>query len=217
MSALAAALLAVLAGWALRPRAPSRRSAPAERPSRRRRPPTALDLADYLGAVARELRAGGTVTAAFLTITPDHAGGVAFLPAWRRVVDGAALLDALRTDPPDRRRGRFDTDVAGHALACAATVGGSPAVAIDAAASVLREREAVAADARAHSAQARLSGRVLTIVPLAFASWSAATDARVRTTYTSSAAGVACVAGGLVLNLAGWWWMRRIVANGGGR
>ncbi|MFT3851615.1 MAG: hypothetical protein QM733_02560 [Ilumatobacteraceae bacterium] len=108
-------------------------------------------------------------------------------------------------------------DVAVHTLSCAAAVGGSAAVAIDAAASVLRERAAVAADAHAHSAQARLSGRVLTIVPVAFAAWSAATDERIRQTYTATSLGAACVVAGLSLNLLGWWWMRRIVVAGGGR
>ena len=89
-------------------------------------------------------------------------------------------------------------------------------MAIDAAASVLRERDAVAADARAHSAQARLSARVLTVVPLAFAAWSAATDERVRHTYLATSVGALCIAAGLALNTVGWWWMRRIVRAGGG-
>ncbi len=195
MSAVVAAAtaLVVLAGAWMRP-VPTRRRGAAHRVARRRlhrrrsaielgrrrthpwrrglrrlrRRDAAAPLADYLAAVATELRAGGTVTAAFLAITPDHPGAGALHGVCEQVVAGVPLGDALALAAPAaaRRRGQFDLDVAVHALSCAAAVGGSAAVAIDAAASVLRERAAVAADARAHSAQARLSARVLTIVPV---------------------------------------------------
>jgi tight adherence protein B len=174
-------------------------------------------LADYLGAIARELRGGGTVTAAFVAVTPHHPGGVALVPVCRRVIDGTPLVEALADPPPSGRRRpatvpeRADVDVAIHALGCAADLGGPAAVAVDAAASVLRERAATIADAQAHSAQGRLSARVLTIVPLAFAGWTVTTDQRARHVYTATTIGAACVVVGLALNGAGWWWMRRII------
>jgi Flp pilus assembly protein TadB len=76
---------------------------------------------------------------------------------------------------------------------------------------VLRERRAARAERRAHGAQARLSARVLTVVPICFAAWSAVASERTRDVYLSSAAGGLSAAIGLALNLAGWRWMRRII------
>jgi tight adherence protein B len=214
----AAAGVVLLIGLAVRPR-PARPSvaAPAVRrwSSRRGAARTAtLGLADFLTVIARELRGGATVTGAFVTVTGSHPSGASFRPARQRVIGGVPLVTAL---DESTARPSADVDVAVHVLSCAADIGGPAAVAIDAAAAVLRERAAVVADAAAHSAQARLSGRVLTVVPLAFAAWTVVTDARARNTYVASPIGAICVVAGLALNLAGWWWMRHIVeARGGG-
>lgn len=224
LPAIGAALLVALGGWRMRPQVVRLSGGRSARSSRRwrartRRRAGGARLADYLAAIAREVRGGGTVTAAFVAVTAVHPAGAPLRPAWARVVDGAPLTDALqRIESPRHGRAhhRADLDLVAHTLACAAEVGGAPAVALDAAASVLREREAVAADARAHSAQARLSARVLTVVPLAFAAWTATTDERARHTYLASSVGALCLATGVVLNGLGWWWMRRIVRTGGG-
>jgi len=219
LASAGAIALVLLAAARLRP-GPTRRSAGARQPAgaprvwRRRRRARAAPLADYLAAVARHLRAGGTVTAAFLAVTPDHPAAAPLLPAWQRVADGLPLVDALRDGRgATSRDAAAGLDVTTHVLACAASIGGSAAASIDAAAVVLRERDAVAADARSHSAQARLSGQVLTIVPLAFAAWSAATDERIRRAYVDTSIGALCIAVGLLLNLTGWWWIKRIVAG----
>ena len=223
-SVAAASVLVLALGWGVRPR-PRRTPESSDAVSLHpgfvhrfaRRRPSAAPLADYLAAVAREVRGGGTVTAAFVAVTAHHPAAGALRPACHAVAEGTPLVDALRTVRSARTGDDAGLELVVHTLSCAATVGGSAAATLDAAASVLRERDAVAADARAHSAQARLSGRVLTIVPLAFAAWSVVTDGRIRRTYTSTPIGAACVAAGLLLNLAGWWWMRRIVVAGGGR
>ena len=99
-----------------------------------------------------------------------------------------------------------------HALGrCTAHLGGPIAATLDAAAAVLRERDAARAERRAHGAQARLSARVLTIVPLGFAAWSAVTSQQTRAVYLSTAAGAACAAFGLMLNALGWRWINRIL------
>ena len=123
---------------------------------------------------------------------------------------GHALADP-RTDllrPP----GTTDAGeaVVWQALAAAAAFGGATAATVQAGANLLRERAAVRAEAEAHSAQARLSARVLTAVPLAFAGWSATASATFRRALASPP-GVAAASAGLCLNLLGWWWMRRIV------
>jgi len=156
---------------------------------RRRRAPTAAALAAYLDDLAREVRAGHHLNAAL-------AGVIAPV--------GLAAASAL---------GHPDAAVVTHTLSASAEVGGAVAPALDAAASVLRERAALAADAAAHSAQARLSARVLTLVPIGFAAWGVAADPRTRDAYLHTPIGIGCIAVGLMLNLAGWSWMRQIVGG----
>ena len=97
-------------------------------------------------------------------------------------------------------------------VGAAAAMGGPMALTIDAGASLLRERAAARADAIAHAAQARLSARVLTVVPVGFAAWSALTSGSFRTGI-ASAAGAGSATIGAVLNGIGWWWMRSLVAR----
>ncbi len=98
-----------------------------------------------------------------------------------------------------------------QALSAASHLGGPIAATLDEAAAVLRERAAARAERRAHAAQARLSARVLTIVPVGFAGWSVVASQRTRDVYLSSAAGGLCALCGLALNFAGWRWMHRII------
>jgi Flp pilus assembly protein TadB len=77
-------------------------------------------------------------------------------------------------------------------------------------ANMLRERAAVRAEAAAHAAQARLSARVLTVVPIGFAAWSATASHAFRRA-VATPAGVTSAALGIVVNLVGWWWMHHIV------
>jgi Flp pilus assembly protein TadB len=98
-----------------------------------------------------------------------------------------------------------------QALSATAHLGGPVAATLDEAAAVLRERAAARAERRAHGSQARLSARVLTIVPLVFAVWSAVASQRTRDIYLSSVAGGICASCGLALNLAGWQWMKRTI------
>ncbi len=105
-----------------------------------------------------------------------------------------------------------DEAVVVQVLGAAAELGGPVAATLDAGASLLRERVAAREEALAHSAQARLSARVLTAVPVAFAAWSAVGSGSFRAAVLTPA-GTAAVALGGALNLAGWWWMRRVVAR----
>ncbi len=124
-----------------------------------------------------------------------------------RLAAGDSLPDALGATDRD------DADLAFtvQALSATAHLGGPIAATLDQAAAVLRERAAARAERRAHGAQARLSGRVLTIVPLGFAVWSATVSQRTRDIYVSTVAGGICAVFGIALNLAGWRWMRHII------
>jgi tight adherence protein B len=173
---------------------------------RGRRQTTSPDYPGLLDAIARQVRSGASLAAAAVEEidTASPLGEVV-----DRLSDGGSLADALAAIVPN------DTDLAltVQALSATADLGGQIAATLDQAAAVLRERAAARAERRAHGAQARLSARVLTIVPLGFAGWSALTSRQTREVYTSSAAGAMCAVCGLALNLAGWRWMKRIVGG----
>ena len=80
---------------------------------------------------------------------------------------------------------------------------------LDRAAATLRDREAVGNERVAQSAQARLSARVLTILPIAFGGWTLLTTPTVQHFFLTPI-GVACLLLGLGLNAGGWLLMRRV-------
>ncbi len=157
-----------------------------------------------LDAIARQVRSGSSLTNAAIDEidrTSPLAGVV------DRVVAGSSFADALAAMAPHQA----DLALTVQALSATANLGGPIAATLDEGAAVLRERAAARAERRAHASQARLSARVLTIVPLAFAAWSALGSQRTRDIYVTTVAGGVCAVCGLALNLAGWRWMQRIV------
>jgi tight adherence protein B len=199
------AVLAVLlaAPAARRLRNVPRRPSPSRRRARHGGQPT-TDYATLLEAIARQVRSGSSLTQALI----DEAGAASALSGVAdRLLGGSSLAAALDAADP----GDADQALTVQALSATANLGGPVAATLDAAAAVLRERAAARAERRAHGAQARLSARVLTIVPLGFALWSAAISQPTRHVYVATYAGAVCAVCGIVLNLTGWRWMRRII------
>jgi Flp pilus assembly protein TadB len=170
----------------------------------RRSRPAAPDYASLLDAIARQVRSGSSLTGAAV-IEIDRSTPLGEVVD--RLASGGSLSEALATIDP----GQPDLALTVQALSATAHLGGPIAATLDEAAAVLRQRFAARAERRAHGAQARLSARVLTIVPLAFAAWSAIASQRTREIYVSTAAGGICALFGLVLNVIGWRWMKRII------
>jgi len=162
------------------------------------------DYAVLLDAIARRVRSGSSLTSAVMDeIDRDTTLGV----VTDQLAGGSSLITALGQVIPR------DADVAltVQALSATAHLGGPVAATLDEAAAVLRERSSARAERRAHGSQARLSARVLTVVPLVFAAWSAAGSQRTRDIYLSSIAGGICALFGLALNVIGWQWMKRTI------
>ena len=127
--------------------------------------------------IASELRAGGTIATAIGGLArSDGVLATDFARIDARLLLGAPMTDALRTWA--RERPAPGVDVAAGALAMCATVGGRAADALDGVASSLRDRGAVVAEARALSAQARMSALVVGGMPLLYVAWSALADQR---------------------------------------
>ena len=202
----AAAAVLLLAAWA-RPEAAGRRGTPvAARPGtarRGRQRPTAEQWAALLDSASAEVRTGSSLHAAVQRTLARHQphGSAVHTTTTVAALTGAAVP-----------AGDTDEAVVVQAICAAHALGGPVAATLDAASAVLRERAVIRSEALAHSAQARLSARVLTGVPLAFAAWSACTSPTFRTALLSPVGLVSAVFGGLC-NLLGWWWMRRIVAR----
>ena len=135
-------------------------------------------------------------------------------PVVRRVARGDSLLAALDASlrPDDGIDAASDAGLALTVLRSCACFGGPAATPLQRAAATLRARDAVAAEQLAQSAQARLSARVLTLVPVFLLALLAVTDPKVRATLTTPA-GLALVGLGALLNLAGALWMRRIIGR----
>lgn len=194
------AIVCARAGNRLRlsPRSPSPRT-----PTRRSRSHSP-DYAALLDGISRQVRSGSSLTSA---VVDEISRSSLLHVVLERLDTGAALADALAAVVADQG----DLALTVQALSAAAHIGGPIAATLDEAAAVLRERAAARAERRAHGSQARLSARVLTIVPLGFAVWSAAVSQRTRDVYISTAAGGVCAICGLALNLIGWRWMKRII------
>lgn len=165
-------------------------------------------LADLLDELSREVRTGTSLHAAVvgaLARRPTHLCIVR-----QRLTSGEPLVAALR--PP---AGTNDEEaLVVQALHACQLAGGPVGETLDHTAAALRERRTWQLERRAHSAQARLSASMLTLVPVGFAALGVATSSRLRTVYVESPVATIAALAGLALNGGGWWWMRRIVEGG---
>jgi tight adherence protein B len=82
--------------------------------------------------------------------------------------------------------------------------------ALEKSASILREREHVALERRAQTAQIQLSTSVLSWIPLVICAWVITRQSHTRTFLLHSPLGLLCIALGLLCNIAGRNWIARI-------
>lgn len=162
---------------------------------------------------------GGTVRPPARTATgrrrrprsDDPAAWADLLDAIAAEVRAGSSLAAAVEHVAQRHEGD-DAAVALHALGAAAVLGGPVAATLQHGSLVLRDRHAAQSEAAAHSAQARLSATVLTVLPVAFTTVAFVTSGSFRQA-ASSAPGLVCIGLGGALNLGGRRWMTRLVAG----
>ncbi|MCU1394769.1 MAG: hypothetical protein JWM34_3197 [Ilumatobacteraceae bacterium] len=177
-----------------------------ERRRAARRAVDAGEVAALLDRTARHCASGESLGRALAASIAGSPIALAFAPVSAAMAGGESVEQAMSRQPVDDRH----IGLAVHAIWLCATQGGNLSESLDRAAATLRERRAVAQERQAQSAQARLSARVLTILPVAFGGWTILTTASVRH-FVATPPGIACVGLGLVLNLAGWAAMQRVV------
>ena len=97
-------------------------------------------------------------------------------------------------------------------LRTCADLGGPAAAPFERVAATLRTRAAILEEQQVHSAQALLSARVMTLVPVALLALLAVTEPTVRSSL-GTPLGLTVVVAGAVLNLVGWTWMRHIIGG----
>jgi Flp pilus assembly protein TadB len=183
------------------------------RPWRRAHPPDDLAVAAWCERVGAGLRSGRSLTAAVIDADAgvDAGAGASGLQPFAEVAHAvrrghslAAAFRAVDADPST------PIGLAAPVLATCAELGGAAAAPIESVADVLVGRADERAERLAASAQARLSARVLTTVPVAVAALLAVTEPSVRQAVTTPP-GLACICCGAALNSVGWWWMRRMI------
>ena len=169
-------------------------------------------LPHVLEQIAADLRGGGTVATAIERVAE---GGGAVAADLRRVLVrtqlGLPLADALAGWPAEH-------DVVGvrataGALSVAAAMGGRAADAVDGLAASIRHRLDAIAEARALSAQARLSAVVVGAAPLGYLAFSAMVDPRAVTALIDTGVGRVCLVIGLGLEALAALWIRRILGS----
>jgi Flp pilus assembly protein TadB len=174
----------------------------------RRSTPTDDELAAWCDELSRQLRTGSSLTIAVCSAPRAAAIDATIAPAVLGLQRGDTLARALghvgHESPPL-------AIVLGVLQACA-LLGGASAPAIDRAAAALRRRSIDAAERRVHSAQARMSALVLTLLPGGVLAITALTSSTARATIATSF-GLLSVVTGCLLNTLGWWWMRRIIGG----
>ncbi len=167
-------------------------------------------LPSALDTVAAELRAGGTVRDAVASLARSQgalASDTSRVEA--RVALGMAFPDALQLWAVERSDATVRA-VAG-ALAVADGLGGRSVDALEGLARSLRDANGAAAEARALSAQARLSAIVVGAAPFAYLAFQTLTDPGTVGVLVTTPTGQVCLLVGLVLEALAIVWMRRIV------
>ncbi|HUQ64259.1 MAG TPA: type II secretion system F family protein [Acidimicrobiales bacterium] len=178
----------------------------------RGRGPARLEAAlpEGLESVARALRSGASLRQAIgeaASATPGPLGQE-LLRVSVEATHGMPLLAALEALAV--RRPLPGVRLAVAALCLGVETGGAQARAVDGVATTLRERLAVAAEARALASQARMSALVIGLAPIGFGVFAATTDPKTAQFLLHTSAGVTLLAAGLTLDGLGWLWMQRL-------
>jgi tight adherence protein B len=173
-----------------------------------------LQLPGLLDRLASALRAGRAIGPAFADVARAVPAplGEEVRPIARTIEQGAPLVDALR-GWAESHPTAADVQLVTAALTVGAGSGGEVARAVDGVTATLRERHQVRAELRALATQAQASAVVLAAAPVAFALLVATIEPGAIVFLLTTPLGLACLTGGVLLDLAGVVWMVRITRS----
>ena len=169
-------------------------------------------ITDFLDAIARDVRSGFSLASSFVQCSDQQLDDNQWSqPVAQQCLRGVVLADALVECalPTWTSEIRF----ASRTLAVASAGGAGVAPALEHSASVLREQQGLKLDRDVQAAQAQLSTKVLTWLPIAVFAWIAITDPIARSFLLTTPVGMCCVATGITLNVSGRKWMSHVVDN----
>jgi tight adherence protein B len=169
-------------------------------------------LADAVGATASALRSGLSLSQSIRFAAEEGEPPVSesMLRIAEREALGVPLEDSLERWAVEERLP--DVRLVSRVLQLHQRVGGDSPVVLDQVARTLRLRRAAGRDLRSLTAQARLSGTVLGMLPVGFfAFMSVVSRHDVQTAYRSPA-GMASIVAGLVLDAGAFLWIRKLLA-----
>jgi tight adherence protein B len=169
-------------------------------------------VADFLDAIAREVHSGYSLTLAFVN-TAERFPNLAWWtePIAVHCIRGHSLANAIADTTPTNWTA--DIALATRTLSVASNGGYGIANTVEKSASILREREHIALERRAQTAQIRLSTSVLSWIPLVICVWVITRQSDTRTFLLSTPLGLMCIAVGLLFNITGRKWIARIARN----
>jgi tight adherence protein B len=169
-------------------------------------------VADLLDAIAREVHSGYSLTLAFVN-TAERFPNLAWWtePIAVQCIRGHSLANAIADTTPTNWTA--DIALATRTLSVASNGGYGSANTLEKSASILREREHIALERKAQTAQIRLSTSVLSWIPLAICVWAITQQSNTRTFLLSTPLGLLCIAVGLLFNIAGRHWIARIARS----
>ena len=169
-------------------------------------------VADFLDAIAREVHSGYSLTLAFVN-TSERFPSLAWWtePISLHCIRGHSLATAIADT--SSQNWTADVALATRTLSVASNGGYGIVGALEKSASILREREHVAHERHAQTAQIRLSTAVLSWIPLVICTWVITRQAHTRSFLLHTPLGLLCIAFGLLFNIAGRRWITRIARN----
>jgi tight adherence protein B len=169
-------------------------------------------VADLLDAIAREVHSGYSLALAFVN-TAERFPNLAWWtePIAVQCIRGHSLANAIADTTP--ANWTADVALATRTLSVASNGGYGVAKTLEKSASILREREHIALERKAQTAQIRLSTSVLSWIPLAICAWVITQQTHTRAFLLHSPLGLLCITVGLLFNIAGRKWIARIARS----
>jgi tight adherence protein B len=168
-------------------------------------------LADAVGALTSAVRAGLSLPQALAYTAreaePPFADDLDALVA--SLDGGVPMADAVTAWV--EHVGTDDARLVGAVLELHRRSGGDLPAVLDQVAATIRERVAAAREVRALTAQARLSGLILGLLPIGFFAFLWLTSRREIEGALATTAGIASIAIGLVLEIGAFVWIRRLL------